>query len=330
MHTAAACRHFLRVADLTPAELRRLLDLAAAMKETPHAWRRTLHGETLALLFDKPSTRTRTSFAAAAWRLGMLPLELRPEDLQLGRGESLEDTARVLSGYVAAIVVRTFEQETLERLAEAASVPVVNALTDEHHPCQALADLLTLEERFSRLEGLKLAYVGDGNNVAHSLVEAGALAGVRVAIASPSGYGLHPDVVAWAHTIGGSVEVLDDPVAAVSHAHAVYTDTWVSMGRDADRDVRISDLAPYRLDDALLAHARDDAIVLHCLPAHRGEEITGAVLDGPRSAVWQQAANRLPTQQALLHTLLAARAEAAPGRVTRRGRAVHGVEPVSA
>ncbi len=324
-------RGLLRVSDLEPAELRRLLDLATAMKATPNGWRRSLHGETLALLFDKPSTRTRTSFAAAAWRLGMLPLELRPEELQLGRGESLADTARVLSGYVSAIVVRTFEQRTLEELAAAASVPVVNALTDEHHPCQALADLLTLEERFGRLDGLELAYVGDGNNVAHSLVEASALAGVHIRVASPSGYGPHPDVVARARSIGGTVEILEDPVAAVAGAHAVYTDTWVSMGQDADRDVRLSDLAPYRLDAALLSCARNDAIALHCLPAHRGEEIAGDVLDGPRSAVWEQTANRLPTQQALLHLLLVERASAREnGRAPRRGRAAHDVESVSA
>ena len=324
-------RDFLRLADLAPEELRQLLDLAAAMKTTPNAWRRALRGETLALLFDKPSTRTRTSFSAAAWRLGMASLELRPEELQLGRGESLEDTARVLSGYVAAIVVRTFEQRTLEQLAGAASVPVVNALTDEHHPCQALADLLTLEERFGRLAGLELAYVGDGNNVAHSLVEASALGGVRIRVASPNGYGPHPDVVAWARSIGGAVEVSEDPVAAVEGAHAVYTDTWVSMGKDIDRDVRLSDLVPYRLDAALLSHAREDAIVLHCLPAHRGEEITDDVLDGPRSAVWQQAANRLPTQQALLHLLLVDRGGGTEnGRAPRRGRAAHDAEMVSA
>jgi ornithine carbamoyltransferase len=322
---------FLRVRDLTGAELRALLDLAAAMKADPNGWRRSLQGETLALRFDKPSTRTRTSFAAAAWRLGMLPLELRAEELQLGRGESLEDTARSLSAYVSAIVVRTFEQRTLERLAEAASVPVVNALTDEHHPCQALADLLTLEERFGGLDGLELAYVGDGNNVAHSLVEASALAGARIAIASPSGYTPHPDVLAWARSIGGAVEVVDDPVAAVAGACAVYTDTWVSMGQDSDRDVRLSDLAPYRVDGALLSHARDDAIVLHCLPAHRGEEITDDVLDGPRSAIWQQAANRLPTQQALLHLLLAAgRGEVEDARASRRTRSTHDAEPVPA
>src|SRR5262249_26713790 len=203
---------------------------------------------------------------------------------------------------------------------EVASVPVVNALTDEHHPCQSLADLLTLEERFGRLTGLELAYVGDGNNVAHSLVEACALARTTIRVAAPSGYRPHPHIVAWARSVGGAGDVVEDPVAAVQGAHAVYTDTWVSMGHDTDRDVRLSDLRPYQLDHALLAHARADAIVLHCLPAHRGEEITGDVLDGPQSAVWQQAATRLPTQQALLHLLLAGVTGPSERRASRRGR----------
>jgi ornithine carbamoyltransferase len=295
---------FLRVADLSSSQLHRLLDLAAAMKADANGWRRSAQGETLALLFEKPSTRTRASFAAAAWRLGMLPLELRPEELQLGRGESIEDTGRILSAYASAIVVRTDAQRTVEALAKAADVPVINALTDRHHPCQALADLLTLRERFGALTGLELAYVGDGNNVAHSLLEAGALAGVRVTVAAPEGYEPYPDVVAWAREAGGEVEVGRDPVEAVDGAHAVYTDVWVSMGDEQDRDVRVADLAPYQVDAALLEHARDDAIVLHCLPAHRGEEVTAEVLDGPRSAVWQQAANRLPTEQALIYALV--------------------------
>jgi ornithine carbamoyltransferase len=304
--------NFLRVADLSSAQLHELLELAAAMKAKPNGWRRSAQGETLALLFEKPSTRTRVSFAAAAWRLGLLPLELRPEELQLGRGEPIEDTARILSGYVSAIVVRTFAQQRVETLAQAADVPVINALTDAHHPCQALADLLTLQERFGGLSGLKLAYVGDGNNVAHSLLEAGALSGVAVSIASPDGYEPHPDVVAWARAAGGDVEVVHDPLDAVQGAHAVYTDVWVSMGDDAGREVRTADLAPYRVDASLVARARPDAVVLHCLPAHRGEEVSADVLDGPRSVVWQQAANRLPTEQALLWTLLAGPVEERP------------------
>jgi ornithine carbamoyltransferase len=308
---AVATRSVVRVADLSAHELHQLLDLAERMKADPAGWVDALRGATLVTLFEKPSTRTRVSFAAAGYRLGMLPLVLRSDELQLGRGETIEDTARVLSGYVAAIAARTYAQETLERLAAAASVPVINALSDEHHPCQALADLLTLRERFGDLAGLRLAYVGDGNNVAHSLLEAGALAGMHVVVAAPAGYAPDPSVLARAGELaaiaGGSVAVTEDPVAAVAGAHAVYTDVWVSMGEDAERGQRLIDLARYRVDAALMAGAARDAIFLHCLPAHRGEEVTAAVIDGPASAVWEQAANRLPTEQALVHALCTGR-----------------------
>ena len=291
----ATTRHLLRISDLDGAEIRSLLELAEEMKQSPDGWIGALAGSTLACFFEKPSTRTRVSFAAAAHRLSMLPLLLRPDELQLGRGEPIADTARVLSGYAAGIVVRTFAQETIEQVAAAASVPVVNALSDEHHPCQALADLLTLRERFDGLAGLKLGYVGDGNNVANSLVEAGRLTGVEVVVAAPPGYG---------PTVPGA-NVVVDPREAVVGAHAVYTDVWVSMGEEADRERRLRELEPYRVDPALMALARPDAIFLHCLPAHRGEEVTDDVIDGPQSAVWQQASNRLPTEQALLYALIA-------------------------
>jgi ornithine carbamoyltransferase len=227
----------LRIADLTAEQLNALLDLANEMKEGPTWWTAARHGTAVACLFDKPSTRTRVSFEVAAHRLGMLPILLRPDELQLGRGEPLPDTARVLSSYTAAIVVRTFAQATLEELADAASVPVVNAVTDDHHPCQALADLLTLRRRFGYLEGIRLAYVGDGNNVAHSLMEAGALAGMHVTVATPRGYEPHPDVtrttMELAALLGGSIEVMHDPRSAVIDADAVYTDAWVSMADDA-------------------------------------------------------------------------------------------------
>jgi ornithine carbamoyltransferase len=305
---AVATRSVLRIADLSTVELHRLLDLAERMKAEPAEWVDALPGQTLVTLFEKPSTRTRVSFAVAAHRLGMLPLVLRSDELQLGRGETIEDTARVLSGYAAAIAVRTYAQATLERLAGAATVPVINALSDDHHPCQALADLLTLRERFGELAGLRVAYVGDGNNIAHSLLEAGALAGMHVAIASPVGYAPDPAVVARAGELtavagGGSVEVTDDLFTAVAGAHAVYTDVWVSMGEDAEREQRLVDLAPYRVDAALMAAAYRSAIFLHCLPAHRGEEVAAEVIDGPASAVWEQAANRLPTEQALVYAL---------------------------
>jgi ornithine carbamoyltransferase len=311
MTTLTPARSFLRVSDLDQQELIALLDLAAAMRADLTGWRRELDGQTLACYFTKPSTRTRVSFEAAAWRLGMLPVMLRPDELQLGRGEPLEDTARVLSRYAAALVVRTFAQADLDALASAASVPVINALTDEHHPCQALADLLTIRDRFGPLEGLTVAYLGDGNNVAHSLMEAAALAGMHVMIASPSGF--QPDPTITAHAAlsarqhGGSLHVTDDARVAVRGAHAVYTDVWVSMGQDAERERRLAALAPYQVDGDLMALADPSAIFLHCLPAHRGEEVAAAVIDGPASAAWDQAANRLPTEQAVLHALITGR-----------------------
>jgi ornithine carbamoyltransferase len=292
-------RHFLRSSDLEAGSLAALLDLAEAMRARPHGFVDALRGDTLVCFFEKPSTRTRVSFAAAAERLGMMPLLLRPDELQLGRGETIEDTARTLSGYAAAIVVRTFTHETVERLAEAATVPVVNALTDEHHPCQALADLLTLRERFGQLEGLRVAFVGAGNNVATSLVEAGALAGVEVVVASPPGY--EPSLP--------TAHVVADPLEAVAGADAVYTDVWVSMGEDEERAERLTAFEPYRVDARLMAAARPDAVFMHCLPAHRGEEVTAEVLDGPQSIVWRQAENRLPTEEALVLALVTRRWE---------------------
>ena len=289
----------LRIADLTAEQLNALLDLADEMKNGPTWWTAARNTTAIACLFDKPSTRTRVSFEVAAHRLGMLPIILRPDELQLGRGEPLADTARVLSSYTAAIVVRTFAQATLEELAAAASVPVVNALTDDHHPCQALADLLTLRRHYGYLEGIQLAYVGDGNNVAHSLMEAGALAGMHVTVATPPGYGPHPDVtrktMELAGLHGGSINVMHDARSAVTNADAVYTGASGIMGEDAEA---------YRVDAALMRAAAREAVFMHCLPAHRGLEVTAEVIDGPSSIVWEQAANRLPTEQAVLHTLV--------------------------
>ena len=292
-------RHLLRISDLDATAITALLDLAEVMKTRPHGFVEALRGDTLVCFFEKPSTRTRVSFAAAAERLGMLPLLIRPDELQLGRGETIEDTARTLSGYAAAIAARTFAQETVDRLADASTVPVINALTDEHHPCQALADLLTLRERFGQLDGLRVAYVGAGNNVATSLLEAGALVGVDVVLACPPGY---EPTVAGAH-------VVTDPLEAVAGADAVYTDVWVSMGEDAERNARLSAFEPYRVDARLMAAAGADAIFMHCLPAHRSEEVTAEVIDGPQSVVWQQAENRLPTEEALLFALVTRRWE---------------------
>jgi ornithine carbamoyltransferase len=299
---------FLRVSDVNSDQLERLLDLAATMKAGPRDFIDTLRGETLTCYFEKPSTRTRVSFAAAAERLGMNGLAVRRDELQLGRGEPIGDTGRVLSSYVAAIAIRTFAQQTIEELAAASTVPVINALSDDHHPCQALADLLTVRERFGGLRGVRLAYVGDGNNVAHSLLEAGALAGMSVAVASPPGYRPDEQVVATAKRLadasGGQVEIHEDPAEALQGADAVYTDVWTSMGEEAEREQRRRDLARYQVNAALMARAKPEAIFLHCLPAHRGEEVTSDVIDGPQSAVWQQAANRLPTEQALLAVLV--------------------------
>ncbi len=250
----------------------------------------------MALVFEKPSTRTRVSFEVGVAELGGTPVVLRGDELQLARGESVADTGRILSRYVSAIVVRAASDAVVRELASGAEVPVVNGLTPAHHPCQALADLLTLRERHGDLDGLKLAYVGDGNNVARSLSLIGGAVGVEVRVASPDGYGLEPGLAALQTA---------DPLEAVADADAVYTDVWVSMGDEADADRRRADLAPYQVNADLLAAAADGAIVLHCLPAHPGEEITEEVLYGERSAVWDQAENRLHAQKALLELLLA-------------------------
>ena len=287
-------RHFLTGEELTSDELERLLDRAAELKADRHA-SQALSGRSVALIFEKPSTRTRISFEVGINELGGHAVVLREGEMQLSRGESVRDTALVLSRYVAAIGVRTGAHAPVAELAEHADVPVVNMLTADHHPCQALADLLTLKERFGRLEGLKLAYVGDGNNVAHSLMIIAPKVGVEVTVATPAE--LAPQRV-------GSATVLTDPGEAVEAANAVYTDVWFSMG-DEDADGKRELLEPYRLDEALLSRASDDAVALHCLPAHVDEEITAGVLYGPQSAVWDQAENRLHAQKALLELLVA-------------------------
>jgi ornithine carbamoyltransferase len=293
--------HVLRVADLDAARFDALLDLAAAMKRHPLAWRGTLEGQAVACYFAKPSTRTRVSFEAAINRLGGLPIMLRPDELQLGREEPISDTARVLSSYCAAIVIRTFAQRDVAELAAHASVPVINALTDDHHPCQALADCLTLREHFGDLRGLPVAYVGDGNNVAHSLIEAAALTGMQLRLATPPHCKPDPAILARA---GRAVKLVDDPRDAVWGAAAVYSDVWVSMGKEAGAERHRELLEGFRVTPSLMAAARHDAIFLHCLPAHRGEEVDTAVIDGAASAVFRQAANRLPSEQALLRALI--------------------------
>ncbi len=287
-------RHLLTGAELSPPELAALLDRALALKASPHA-SDALRRRTVALIFEKPSTRTRLSFEAGVVDLGGHPAVLRPGELQLARGESIRDTALVLSRLAAVVGMRAHDDAVLEELAAHATVPVVNMLTAGHHPCQALADLLTLREAFGRLEGLVLAYVGDGNNVARSLALLGPRAGVEVRVAAPEGRQLE--------AIDG-LRQTTDPDAAVAGADAVYTDVWVSMGDEAAAEARRAALAPYRLDDALLDRAAAHAIALHCLPAHPGEEITADVLYGPRQRIWDQAENRLHAQKALLEWLV--------------------------
>jgi ornithine carbamoyltransferase len=307
--TIATPTDLLQIADLDATQFEYLLDLAVDMKRNRNGWRDTFQGESVALFFEKPSTRTRVSMAAGAVRLGLEPLMLRPDELQLGRGEPIADTARVLASFVAAIAIRTFRQSELEEVAHYADVPVVNALSDIHHPCQALADLLTIRERFGSLSGRRLAYIGDGNdNVVHSLLEAGALTGLDVTVACPAGYEPRAEILGAAQQTakasGATLAVAHDPRDAARAADALYTDVWVSMGEEAQQQQRLHDLAGYQVDSALMALAAPDAIFLHCLPAHRGQEVAAEVIDGSQTAVWQQAANRLPTEQAVFYALI--------------------------
>ena len=295
--TATRPRHFLTGGELSADALGGLIDRALELKAAPYS-SDALARRAVALIFQRPSTRTRVSFEAGIAELGGHPMTLRAEETQLTRGESVRDTAHVLSRHVAAIGIRTGDHGFAEELARYATVPVINMLTAEHHPCQALADLMTLREALGSLEGATVAYVGDGNNVARSLAVLGAIAGVRVRIAAPSGYQLEP--------VSGA-ELTDDPRAAVTGADAIYTDVWVSMNDDPQSAAaRRRALAPYRLDDALLDLARPGAVALHCLPAHPGEEITAEVLYGPRQRIWEQAENRRHAQKALLELLTSA------------------------
>jgi ornithine carbamoyltransferase len=292
-------RDFLTGEELDRDALASLLDRASELKggRQQGEGAGSLSGRSVALVFEKPSTRTRISLEVGVAELGGTPLVLRGDELQLTRGESIADTGRVLSRYVHAVAIRAGSHDVVEEFAEASEVPVINALTPLHHPCQALADLLTLRERFGDLDGLRLAYVGDGNNVARSLAILGRTAGVEVVVSSPDGHRLED----------GLAELVDDPKTAVEGADAVYTDVWVSMGDEAEAERHRRDLAPYQLNEDLLAAASDRVIALHCLPAHPGEEITEGVLYGDRAAVWDQAENRLHAQKALLERLLAGR-----------------------
>ena len=299
-------RDFTRVADWTGDELERTLDLADELKEQQK--RREQHhllpGRTLGMIFQKPSTRTRVSFEVGIAQLGGIGLYLSAGDLQLGRGETLKDTATVLSRYLDAIMIRTFAQEDVEELARNASIPVINGLTDSAHPCQALADVMTIRERLGRLEGVTVAYLGDGNNVCASLMVATAKLGLNFRAATPKGYEPSAEAVEIAREaaaeFGATIELLADPREAAAGADVLYTDVWTSMGQEEERERRLRDLTGFGIDDELVGLASEDAIVLHCLPAHYGEEITEDVLYGPQSAVWDQAENRLHAQKALM------------------------------
>jgi ornithine carbamoyltransferase len=294
-------RSFTRVADFTSEELELVLNRAAQLKQSSREEQRELlPGRALGMIFQKPSTRTRVSFEVGIAQLGGHALYLRADDLQLGRGETIRDTATVLSRYLDAIMIRTFAQSDVEELAEHADIPVINGLTDSSHPCQALADVLTIRERLGRLEGVRIAYLGDGNNVCASLMVAAAKLGASFVAVTPRGYEPDERAVALARETGSVVELSDDPTDAVQGADVLYTDVWTSMGQEEERERRLRELAGFAITDELLAHAGKDAIVLHCLPAHYGEEISEEILHGPQSAAWDEAENRLHAQKALM------------------------------
>jgi len=299
-------RDFVRVNDWDADELIGVLDLADRLKarQRERVEHRHLEGRSLGMIFQKPSTRTRVSFEVGMFQLGGTALYLAAGDLQLGRGETIEDTGAVLSRYLDGIMIRTFAQADVDKLAAAADIPIINGLTDDFHPCQALADVMTIRERLGGFDGVRVAYFGDGNNVCHSLMVACAKLGMQFVAATPEGYEPNDEVVGWARAAvnvsGGSVELTNDPRAGAEGADVLYTDVWTSMGQDEERERRLADLAGFGIDDALLQLGSERVIVLHCLPAHYGEEITKEVLYGPRSAVWDQAENRLHAQKALM------------------------------
>ena len=302
-------RSFLTLETVGADDLRRLLDLShLAKRDRGAAFANRLAGRSVGMIFDKPSTRTRVSLEVAAWRLGMLPVVLRPDELQLGRGETIADTARILSRYLDAVTIRTFAHARVEELAAEATIPIINALTDDHHPCQGLADVMTLEEEFGSLAALRVAFIGDGNNVCHSLIEAAGLLGFTLVIATPEGFEPNAGIVARARAAGrrtgGAIEVGHDPARAAAAADAVYTDVWASMGQESEQAERRRVFQGYRVDAGLMDRAASRAIFLHCLPAHRGDEVTDEVIDGPRSRVWDQAENRLHTSVAIIYALV--------------------------
>ena len=298
-------RDFLTIFDITEDEIASLLKRAIEMKSGVDANKCPLIGKSIGLFFEKPSTRTRVSFEVGVYQLGAQPICLTPKDIQLGRGETIADTARTLSRYLNGMVMRVFKQSTVEEFARCATVPVINGLSDFHHPCQALADLMTVIERKGHLEGIRFVFIGDGNNVANSLIESAALTGMDFVIASPEGYGPDAATVERARKRGkGRISVMTDPKEAVAGADVLYTDVWVSMGQEAEAEQKALKFQAYQINAELLRLAKPDAMVLHCLPAYRGKEITGEVMDGPQSAIFDQAENRLHTEKALLEFLV--------------------------
>ncbi|MGG1419170.1 ornithine carbamoyltransferase [Bacillus subtilis] len=310
MHTVTQTslygKDLLTLKDLSEQDINALLAEAGELKQ--NKIQPIFHGKTLAMIFEKSSTRTRVSFEAGMAQLGGNALFLSQKDLQLGRGETVADTAKVLSGYVDAIMIRTFEHEKVEELAKEADIPVINGLTDKYHPCQALADLLTIKEIKGKLKGVNVAYIGDGNNVAHSLMIGCAKMGCDISIASPKGYEVLDEAAEAAKTYalqsGSSITLTDDPIEAVKDADVIYSDVFTSMGQEAEEQERLAVFAPYQVNGALVSHAKPDYTFLHCLPAHREEEVTAEIIDGPNSAVFQQAENRLHVQKALLKAIL--------------------------
>lgn len=299
---------FLSLKDYSTEEILDLLHLAIELKKPENKHLPLLKGKVLGMIFEKSSTRTRVSFEAGMLQLGGHAMFLSSQDTQLGRGETIADTARVLSGYLDGLMIRTFHQSSVEELAQFSSIPVINGLTDDYHPCQVLADLMTLVEHFGELKGRKLAYIGDGNNMANSLMIGAAKVGLDIAIAAPKGYEPKAEMVELAQAIaketGAVVTITDDPVKAVSQADAIYTDVWASMGQEAEAIQRLNDFAGFQVNAELVQHAKEDYIFMHCLPAHREEEVTEAILEGPHSVIFQEAENRLHAQKAVLVTLM--------------------------
>lgn len=300
-----AKKDLLTIWDLSAEEVRKILDRSIALKSGADRSLCPLIGKSIGLFFEKTSTRTRVSFEVGVYQLGAQPIVLSPRELQLGRGETIADTARTLSRYLHGMVMRVFQHDTVAEFARHASIPVINGLSNAHHPCQAFADVMTVQERKGRTDGIRFAFIGDGNNVAHSLIEIAARTGIDFVIAAPEGYDPDPVIVERARSAGGRISIVRDAHEAATGADVLYTDVWISMGQEAEADEKVKKFRSFQINDALLGRAKPDAMVLHCLPAVRGNEITDAVMDGPQSAIFDQAENRLHTEKALLEYLIA-------------------------